>query len=339
MRVAILAPNYYRLESGNAVTVRRIERHLRLLGCEVRVFPVDQLSGEQLVAGVREFAPSLLHAFQGYLGGRVALEVSQTLALPYLVTLTGTDVYKALSDQRSHDTHQALRGAARLVAFHPTVKRHLAEHLPTLEERTVVIPQGVVIPPEPATAGKEESGEAFTFLLPAGLRPIKNVVFPLCPLAELHESHPELKFLLLGPVLDPAYAAEVMDALEPLPFALYLGTVPHEEMAELYREADVVLNTSFAEGGMANSVLEAMANGKPVLASDIDGNRSIVKEGVTGLLYRDEAEFRSKANLLMMDHQLRERLGRNARALVREKHSPEKEAEAYLALYQEILSA
>jgi L-malate glycosyltransferase len=338
MRVAILAPNYYRPESGNAVTVRRIEHHLRLLGCEVQVFAVDQLSGEQLVAGVRTFAPSLLHAFHGYLGGRVALAVSQTLSLPYLVTLTGTDVYQALCDQRSHDTHQALRGAQRLVAFHACVKRRLAEHLPTLEERTVVIPQGVELAADRAVPEKEGRGEAFTFLLPAGIRPVKNVLLPLHPLAALYEVHPEVKFLLVGPVLDPVYAAEVMDALEPLPFALYLGAVPHEEMAELYREADAVLNTSFAEG-MSNSVLEAMSHGRPVLASDIDGNRSLLKDGVTGLLYRDEAEFRTKAELLISDAQLRDKLGKNARALVREKHSPEQEANAYLALYQEILSA
>jgi len=37
MRVGIIAPNYYPVESGNAVTVRRIERQLKQLGCEVQV--------------------------------------------------------------------------------------------------------------------------------------------------------------------------------------------------------------------------------------------------------------------------------------------------------------
>jgi L-malate glycosyltransferase len=335
MRVAMIAPNYYPAENGNAVTVRRIERHLRLLGCEVQVFPVDRMAGEELLAGVRAFAPQLLHAFHGYHGGRMAHALAQELALPYLVTLTGTDVYQALADQRSFETHGALKGAARLVAFHACVKRRLGEHLPTLEERTVVIPQGVELPIEVGAAARRET---FNFLLPAGIRPVKNVLFPLQPLAALHESHPEIRFLLAGPVLDEAYAAEVMETLERYPFASYLGRVGHDAMGELYRTADVVLNSSLIEGGMANAVLEALAYGRALLVTDIEGNRSIVKECVTGYLYRDAGEFRTKAEHLVTDPHLRERLGRNGRALVRDKYPPEREGRSYLELYESILT-
>jgi L-malate glycosyltransferase len=335
MRVAILAPNYYQTETGNAVTVRRIERHLKLLGCELRVFPLDQFSTEQLLSELRAFAPQLLHAFHGYHGGRAAHALAQSLGIPYLVTLTGTDVYQALSDQRSHDTHAALRGAGRIVAFHASVKKHLAEHLPSLDERTVVIPQGVVLPDLPAEAKLPDA--PLTFFLPAGLRRVKNVLFPLEPLAELQQSHPRVILIIAGPILDPAYAAEVMETLERYPFARYLGGVRHDDMSACYRNADVVLNTSIMEGGMANSVLEALSYAKPVLVSDIDGNRSIIKEGVTGLLFHDEQEFLEKAGQLVNDPHLRQRLGKNGRSLVQEKCSPEVESLAYLELYQTIL--
>ena len=334
MRVGMIAPNYYPAENGNAVTVRRIERQLGALGCEVRVFPVDKLSGAELLEGLKRFAPQLLHAFHGYHGGRMAHALAPPLGIPYLVTLTGTDVYQALSDQRSLEIHGALRGASRLVAFHACVKRRLGEHLPSLEERTVVIPQGVELPAEAAVGA---AGGSFTFLLPAGIRPVKNVLFPVQPLAALHAVYPQLRLLLVGPVLDAAYAAQVMDALEGHDFARYLGGVGHNAMGELYRAADVVLNSSLIEGGMANSVLEALAHGKPLLVTDIEGNRSIVKECVTGLLYRDAGEFRVKAEQLMNDAELRERLGRNGRALVRDKYPPEKEGRAYLELYRSIL--
>lgn len=334
MRVGIITPNYHREKSGNSVTVRRIARHLQLLGCELQVFPVEDWAGEELLSRVQAFAPQLLHAFHGYLGGRMARAVAQAMSIPYLVTLTGTDVYQALGDQHRHDTQQALKDAVRLVAFHTAVKRRLTEHCPTLEERTVVIPQGVELPAESLT--RQES-DCFTFLLPAGLRPIKNVMFPLSPLASLYPEYPHLCYQLIGPVLNTEYAAKVLDTMEEQRFARYLGEIPHESMGSIYGKADVVLNCSDFEGGMANSVLEGMAYGKPILASDIDGNRSVVKEGITGFLYRDEAEFRSKATLLLQDARLRERLGHNARALMDEKHSPEKEAEAYLALYRSLL--
>ena len=336
MRVGIIAPNYYSEETGNAVTVRRIERHLRQLGCELRIFPVDRLAGERLLAEIRDFAPNILHAFHAYHGGRMAHAISLSLGLPYLITLTGTDVYQALCDQRGMEMHSALREAARLVAFHTCVKRRLADHLPSLVERTAVIPQGVALPPESGAVASTEAG-TFTFFLPSGLRPVKDVLFPLIPLAELHAVHPEVRLLMAGPILDSNYARQVMGALEQYPFARYLGPVCHETIGELYRAADVVLNTSQVEGGMANTVLEALAHGKPLLVTDIEGNRSIVKENVTGLLYRDAAEFRTKAEHLLTDPHLREKLGRRGRALVQECYTPEKEAAAYLALYREIL--
>lgn len=339
MRVGIIAPNYYPAETGNAVTVRRIERQLRLLGCEVQVFPVGRLAGERLQAAVKDFSPQLLHAFHAYQGGRVACALSKSLGIPYLITLTGTDVYQALCDQRGLEMHGALRGAARLVAFHACVKKRVGEHLPSVVERTVLIHQGVELPAEYGPLAAEGAKEEFTFLLPAGLRPVKNPLFPLAPLAQLHARYPQVRLELAGPVLDSAYAAKVMEALERYPFARYLGVVPHDAMGELYRRVDVVLNSSLTEGGMANTVLEALAYAKPLLVSDIEGNRSIVKENVSGLLYHDAADFLVKAEHLLADPHLRERLGKNGRCLVRDHCCPEKEARAYLDLYEEILQA
>lgn len=336
MRIAFIAPNYYPEATGNAVTVRRIERQLRLLGCDVKVFAVDRMPGDKLQIAVQEFSPQLLHAFHGYLGGRMGHALSQALDIPYLVTLTGTDVYHALCDQRSLDMHAALRGAARLVAFHGCVRQRLAEHLPMAEERTVVIAQGVDLPEAIEPLPRHEEG-TFAFLLPAGMRPVKNVLFALEPLAALQAEHPEVRLLLAGPVLEAEYAAKVMDELERHPFVRYLGVVGHDAMGELYRKVDVVLNTSLTEGGMANTVLEALAHGKPLLVSDIEGNRSIVRDGATGLLYRDADDFCVKAKQLMADAHLREKLGKNGRTLVRDNYSPEKEAKAYLSLYREIL--
>ncbi|GAW67961.1 glycoside hydrolase [Geoanaerobacter pelophilus] len=338
MRVGIISPNYYAEETGNAVTVRRIERHLKELGCEVKVFATDRMVGEKLQGAVAEFAPDILHAFHAYHGGRMACVLSKVLGIPYLVTFTGTDIYNALCDQRNLELHGALRGASRLVAFHGCVRHRLAKHMPSLEERTAIIPQGVDLPFDCTPLPPAEEG-SFTFLLPAGLRPVKNVLFPLEPLAALYAAHPQVRLLLAGPVLDKDYAAQVMEALERYPFARYLGVVGHDLMGDLYRRIDVVLNSSLSEGGMANTVLEAMAYAKPLLVADIEGNRSVVKEHVTGLLYRDAGEFVAKAGELLADARLREKLGKNGKAQVREHYSPDKEAVSYLNLYREILLA
>jgi glycosyltransferase involved in cell wall biosynthesis len=334
LKVAIITPHYYPAVRGNAVTVRRIERCLAAADCRVHICSLDTMSAEAVMAEIRRDPPDLIHAFHAYTGGRIARLVADATGIPYIITLTGSDVYEALLDSRKTETLAALRGAAALAAFHKSVKSRLLAHLPLLAANTVVIPQGVELPGDSFPDAKFPfSAGNFTFFLSAGLRPVKNILFPLEPIALLSEKYPMLRFLVAGPVLDPHYAATVLERLESYPFAFYLGGIGHDAVGALYKRSDVALNCSEFEGGMANSVLEAMALGRPVLASDIEGNRSLVKNGVTGFLYRDSADFADKAEKLILDEDMRNRMGENARRLALEHHVPEKEADAYLRLY------
>src|SRR5439155_19451102 len=127
------------------------------------------------------------------------------------------------------------------------------------------------------------------FLLPAGIRRVKNVLVPFGPLEALAGRH-ALRLLVAGPILEESEGVRLHAALKGADWATYLGEVPHAQMGSLLDRVDVVINSSLSEGGMANSVLEAMSRGKPVLASDIEGNRSVIDDGVDGLLFRTAAE-------------------------------------------------
>jgi glycosyltransferase involved in cell wall biosynthesis len=338
MRIAVITPYYFPAVRGNAITVRRIQRHLASLGHEIRVWSLEEVEPERLVREIVAMGPDLVHAFHAHAGGVPALDVARRTGIPYLITLTGTDVYEALEDERREETRGALAGASLLAVFHRSMARRLEEHCPDLAPRIRVVPQGVELPGDDChgLGGFLVPEDLFTFVLPAGLRPVKDVLFPLEPLAKLYARDSRVRFILAGPVLDPAYAGRVMAELERRPFAHYLGGIGHDSIGCLYKKASVVLNTSRFEGGMANSVLEGMAYGKPVLVSAIDGNRSVVTEGETGLLYGDAAAFLAQAERLLRDDELRQRLGAAARRFVLENFPPEGEAAAYGAIYQEI---
>jgi len=338
MKSALITPYYNPPVRGNAVTVRRIAANLAAVGCEAVVLSLDERTTADILREVQRTKPDVIHAFHAYLGGRVAREIARTVGAPYIVTLTGTDVYEALVDSRREETLAVLHDAAAIVAFDSSVKRCLAEHHRSLAEKTRVIPQGVELPGDKFMWGTErfDAGE-FVFFLPAGLRPVKNVEFPIDPLEELRRQEPRVRFVVAGPVLDEKYGATVLAELDRHPFARYLGVVGRDAIGALYRRADVVLNTSLFEGGMANSVLEAMAFGRPVLAADIEGNRSMVREGKTGFLFRDEEEFLQKARELLRDEGVRRRLGEQGRRFVEEQFSAEREAAAYRELYECVL--
>lgn len=341
MKIALITPCYHPFVRGNAVTVRRIEKNLVASGCEVEVFSLDTVTAEDTLKGLKRFDPDVIHAFHAFIGGRAAKLVAGALKKPYVITITGTDVYEALQDARREDTVASLNNAAAVIAFHKSIKCRLVDDMPTLAGKVFVIAQGVEMPgcDYPHHEEFKPLPGDLVVLLPSGLRPVKNVAFPIPLLAKLHEQGAALYYVLIGPILNRGYAEEVLAEQEGLPFAHYFGEVAHDAVGWFYEQADVVLNTSSFEGGMANSVLEAMFFGKAVLGANIEGNRSVIKDGVTGLLYHGESDFMEKLERLRTDEKLRERLGTNARSFVQKFFSPEKEAAAYMGLYEKILGS
>lgn len=330
MNVALITP-YYHGNRGNVVTVRRIERYLTAAGCRTAVFALED-GAAGLAAGVARFAPDCIHAFHALHGGSPARRVARELGVPYLVTLTGTDLYGEHDAVCSSERRTVLAGAAAVTVFHAVVGERLAEQLPGLTTRVVVVPQGV----ELAKLVELPEAGPFVFLLPAGIRTVKNVLFPLAPLARLHGVDPRIRFHLAGPVLDEEYGRLVLATLAAAPHAAWLGEVPSAQMGDCYAAASVVLNTSRSEGGMANGLLEGMAAGRPVLAADIEGNRTLVTPGENGLLYRDEEEFAEHAYRLLTDRELARRLGCRGREYVACCCSPVEEARRYRDVYASV---
>jgi glycosyltransferase involved in cell wall biosynthesis len=84
---------------------------------------------------------------------------------------------------------------------------------------------------------------------------------------------------------------------------------------------------------MANSVLEALARGRAVLAADIAGNRSLIEDAVTGFLFGSPEELTAKADRLLEDPDLRARLGVAGRERVNARFGADRETDGYLAAY------
>ncbi len=64
----------------------------------------------------------------------------------------------------------------------------------------------------------------------------------------------------------------------------FVGAVPHQATAPYFATADLFLFPTFRAEGLPNAIVEAMATGLPVVASDRGGIRSAVQHGETGLL-------------------------------------------------------
>jgi glycosyltransferase involved in cell wall biosynthesis len=343
MRLAIVTPFYFPSVRGNSITVQRIESGLRDQGLAVRVWSLEHgTPPDESLRDLEEFKPDLVHGFHATASGRLVVDAAGQLGIPSILTVTGTDVNNDLFDQeRRAGVIDVLRQATRIVVFHDVMRAKIVGELPEVESRIRVIGQTVRCPETPFDfRGRLGFGaDDLIFFIPAGVRRVKNVTFCLKPLEALKARYPQIKAVFVGPVIEVEEGVHLQEAVKGRPWAFYLGPVSHEEMCAMLKSVDVVINSSLSEGGMANSILEAMSRGRAVLVSDIEGNRTVVRDGIDGFLFGSEAEFSEKAERLIRDHNLRHELGRKGKEKIEREFSLEGEIQEYLQLYEQALGA
>lgn len=112
-----------------------------------------------------------------------------------------------------------------------------------------------------------------------------------------------------------------------------------EDRLDYLRGFDVFVLPSSLEG-IPRCVMEAMAAGIPVVASDIEGSRALIRNGDTGLLFDagSHTQLARQIVSLMHDHALRERLVASARVRVQECFSAAGMAAEYMRLYRRLCS-
>lgn len=116
----------------------------------------------------------------------------------------------------------------------------------------------------------------------------------------------------------------------------FIHWLPISEFREKVKNCSVfVLPSVFETFGIV--VIEAMASGKPVIASDIPGPRDIITHGKDGLLFEKQSskELSKHLELLLEDKTLMENLGENARKTVENNYTFEKISTKYLELFEE----
>jgi L-malate glycosyltransferase len=336
-RVAVLAPYGAPSVRGNAVTVERVVRGLRECGAELSMWDLSAMPEPVVAAAVEAYRPDLIHAFHALRTGPLALRLARRLEVPLVVTLTGTDANHDLLDPGGASiVRRVLQGAGAITAFHDSIVQHVTAVLPDTRTRFAVVPQSVRFAgqaPFDLAARWPLPADRVLFLFPAGIRAVKAPRTPLAPLDRLVKHEARVRLAYVGPVIDAVESEALQRELAGRSWARYLGEVPHAQMASLVGQADVVLNCSVSEGGMANAILEAFSLERAVLAADIAGNRALVEDDVTGLLYRDAGDLAAKAERLVRDPSLRARLGRTARALFEREFSVEREVAGYRAVY------
>jgi glycosyltransferase involved in cell wall biosynthesis len=176
------------------------------------------------------------------------------------------------------------------------------------------------------------------FGIVANFRECKRHIDFVHAAARLRDRMPHARFLMVGAhdSTHNAVQAEIQRMGLGATFATVIGT---SEPERYYSAMDVYVCASATEG-LSNSILEAMACGRPVIATKVGGNPELVQHGESGYLVAPFApeEVASAGQILASDPYLRHRMGARARSDAEALFSLSAMVERYENLYTDLLS-
>ncbi len=111
-----------------------------------------------------------------------------------------------------------------------------------------------------------------------------------------------------------------------------------ENIAEFWRSAHIAVLPSYREG-LPKSLLEAAACGRPIVTTDTSGCKEVVDDGINGFLVpvRDIQALAEALEKLILDGQLRQKMGAAGRRKVEQEFSDAIVLKQTLEIYQELL--
>ncbi|MEZ4753004.1 MAG: glycosyltransferase family 4 protein [Bdellovibrionota bacterium] len=256
--------------------------------------------------------------------GIAALIAKCFTGIPYIVTVRGSDLKLVKLKIFNLLFKLVLKQAAHVVsvnqAFLAEVKR-----LADLEDQKLhYIPNGVSFQ-EPEQVEINQIIDKFNldpnekYLIHVGrVIPLKRIE----SLIEIlkHSALKEYKLLIIGRSLDTKYLDGLIERAQILGVenrVRFLGAVDPKLIAPLLKLSKVYLSDSSHEG-RPNAVLEAMAAGTPVIASQIEGHKEIIENEVNGFLSDFEKSDEIVKTILLLEDKpdLKEKIGLKAQSSI-----------------------
>lgn len=207
-------------------------------------------------------------------------------------------------------------------------------------ERTHLVPCGILAPPQPSESRDRiraeigaRAGEPVLISV-GGLCERKDQRFLIEAMPDLIARHPQVKLVLVGPTIEPDYVAGLARSIDRLGLA---GRVilagERQDPHPWFAAADLMVFASRQEG-FGTVVPEAMAHGLPVVVRRLPGvNDWFVLDGKTGFLFEDRPGFTEAVDRLLADHELRRRIGAEARRFATTRFDMRATAARYLEIY------
>lgn len=284
----------------------------------------------------------LSHSFFTIPCGFISLILKCQLKIPYIISLRGSDVpgyserflflYKIITPL----IRVIWRGSFKVIANSKGLRDLALKTDPKEEIR--IINNGIDIENFRKSESKKniENKDLFRIICVTRITPRKGVRYLIEAFKNLSGNNDGISLKIIGDGDEKKELQELVKNLGIQNKVEFTGLVSHEKLPPYFSEADVFVLPSLNEG-MSNSMLEALASGLPLVATDTGGTKELLEEGKNGLIVKmkDSRDIAEKINILFEDNNLRMKMGEESRKKA-ELMSWEKVAREYFDLYCQI---
>lgn len=253
---------------GNSVTAKRMVRLFEAAGHQATAMHTNEPPPADVIISLHALKTSAATLFFA----------KHNPDAKVLVLLTGTDINGGI-ESKPELAQRVLELADAVVVAQPACLEDLP---PTWRAKVNVIYPSIDLP-EPAPLDVP-GGPLFTNV--GHLRPVKN---PHLMFRALRHFDLPVTALSIGTDLDSTDGQQATVNMRIDERYRWMGGCAREEATAWIKHSLATINTSFSEGG-ANTIIEAIHLGTPVLASDIHGNRGLLGEVYAGFFTSDNSE-------------------------------------------------
>lgn len=329
----------------------RLAEEIEKLGIKTFVLAgaFNLLSLTRLVRIIRQNCIDVIHTqlFFTDLYGRLAGKITR---VPFIVTTIQSSVYEPdnlflySSKRKFLDGYSGRLCNDRFIAVSCFVKNSIIRRLKFDPKKIEIIPNYIdfaalcsVGQQDIVTLRKElniNPGE-IVFITVSRLNPAKGLNYLLQAFSALCKYYPSVKLLIAGSGPSEAELKDISRVLDIEDKAVFLGE--RNDIKELLHMSDIFVFPTLSEG-LPLSLLEAMAAGKPCIASDIGPIKEIITDNDNGILFRtkDSKDILRAMLEVIHDQQKSKQMSKKGSDLVKGKFDARMNVDLLESLYQSL---
>lgn len=235
----------------------------------------------------------------------------------------------------------ACKGAKVIIAICENTKKGIIDDYQVNEEKIKVIPAGVDINRfNPNNSGKTLRNELNiddkkVILCMGKVTYLKGIHYLIKAFKRISGRYKNVVLIIVGSGTEVKKYRDLVVSYDLKERVVFTGRVNYNDVPFFHAASDIFVHPSLVEGTPI-VILEAMATGKPVIATNVGGIPEMITDGVDGFIVEEKnvGQIAKKLSLLLGDEKVCKKIGKNARKKVEKKFNWDIIAERILDVYE-----